>query len=166
MNFFHHCTSVDLMFALSCSRRQMSGGRFLIGLRELECSERIIAITTLLKESIDFWKDDVHPDEDQSASILWLNSELDKISDDIDACTLDDDAVQVSAVIAGYAARKVIMERSGCAECKEMAISTTGIEEMENENKYLQNLSRGGLIIATTDLRHHIEAPPAVSVIA
>ena len=65
--------------------RQMSGGRFLIGLRELECSERIIAITTLLKESIDFWKDDVRPDEDQSASVLWLNSELDKISDDIDA---------------------------------------------------------------------------------
>ncbi len=85
-----------------------------------------------------------------------MNSELDKISDDIDACTLDDDAVQVSPVIAGYAARKVIMERSKCTECKEMAISTGGIEEMENENKYLQNLSRGGLIIPTTDLRHHI----------
>ena len=137
--------------------RQMSGGRFLIGLRELECSERIIAVTTLIKESIDFWKEDVRPDDDQEASILSLNSELDKISDDIDLCSLSDDAVQVSAVIAGYAARKVVMEHCKCEECKKMAVSTKGgIEEMENENKYLQNLSRGGLIIPTTDLRHHI----------
>ena len=56
----------------------------MIGLRELECSERIIAVTTLIKESIDFWKEDVRPDDDQEASILSLNSELDKISDDID----------------------------------------------------------------------------------
>ena len=37
-----------------------------------------------------------------------------------------------------------------------MAVSTSGIEEMENENEYLQKLSRGGLLIPTTDLRHHI----------
>ena len=100
--------------------RQMSGGRFLIGLRELECAERIIAVTTLIKESIDFWKEDVRPDDDQEASILSLNSELDKISDDIDLCSLSDDAVQVSAVIAGYAARKVVMEHCKCEECKKM----------------------------------------------
>ena len=34
--------------------RQMSGGRFLIGLRELECSERIISISSLIKEGVDF----------------------------------------------------------------------------------------------------------------
>ena len=32
--------------------RQMSGGRFLIGLRELQTSERILAVKTLLKESV------------------------------------------------------------------------------------------------------------------
>ena len=69
---------------------------------------------------------------------------------------LDADAIQVSAVISGYAARKVIVERSGCVECKEMAVSTSEIEGMENENSYLKNLSRGGLIIPTTDLRQHI----------
>ena len=39
--------------------RQMSGGRFLIGLRELETSERILAVKTLLKESINIWEEDV-----------------------------------------------------------------------------------------------------------
>ena len=62
----------------------------MIGLRELECSERIIAITSLIKESIDFWND-----QDQDESISWLNLELDKLSDDIDACMLDADAIQV-----------------------------------------------------------------------
>ena len=136
--------------------RQMSGGRFLIGLRELECSERIIAITSLIKASVDFWNEDVRPDEEQVEHIAWLNLELDKISDDIDTCMLDANAIQVSAVIAGYAARKVIVERSECVECKEMAVSTDAIEDMETENNYLKKLSRGGLIIPTTDLRHYI----------
>ena len=39
--------------------RQMSGGRFLIGLRELETSERILAVKTLLKESVNIWEEDV-----------------------------------------------------------------------------------------------------------
>ena len=52
-----------------------------------------------------------------------------------------DDAVQVSAVIAGYAARIVVMEHCKCEECKKMAVSTKGgIEEMENENKYLYKI--------------------------
>ena len=136
--------------------RQMSGGRFLIGLRELECSERIITITSLIKESINFWKEDVRPDDDQSASISWLNAELDKISDDINSCMLDTDAIQVSAVVAGYAARKVVVQRNKCSDCKELAVSDDDIAEMENENNYLRKLSRGGLIVPTTDLRHHI----------
>ena len=40
---------------------------------------------------------------------------------------------------------------------KEMALAATGgIEEMESENDYLRKLSRGGLLIPSTDLRHHI----------
>ena len=136
--------------------RQMSGGRFLIGLRELESSERILSISSLIKEGVDFWNEDVRPSDDQTEAISWLNSKLDAVADDIDSCMLNPDAVQVSAVIAGYAARKVIVDRSKCDECKEMALASSGIEEMENENNYLRKLSRGGLLIPTTDLRHHI----------
>ena len=136
--------------------RQMSGGRFLIGLRELESSERILSISSLIKEGVDFWKEDVRPSNDQTEAISWLNSKLDEVADEIDTCMLNPDAVEVSAVIAGYAARKVVVDRSKCAKCKEMALASSEIEKMENENNYLQNLSRGGLLIPTTDLRHHI----------
>ena len=134
--------------------RQMSGGRFLIGLRELQCSVKIIS--SLIKEGIDFWKEKVRPSNDQTESISWLNAELDKITDDIDCCMLDPEAVQVSAFIAGYAARTVIVNRSKCSTCEEMAVSTSGIEEMEGENDYLLNVSRGGLLVPTTDYRHYI----------
>ena len=40
--------------------RQMSGGRFLVSLREVLSSERIIATSSLLKENIDFWKEDLN----------------------------------------------------------------------------------------------------------
>ena len=36
--------------------RQMSGGRFLVGLREVETTEKIIKITQLLKEDLNFWE--------------------------------------------------------------------------------------------------------------
>ena len=35
--------------------RQMSGGNFLVGLREIQCSERILKCRSLLKAGIDFW---------------------------------------------------------------------------------------------------------------
>ena len=41
--------------------RQMSGGRFLVGLREVRSSERICAIDSLLKAGINFWEEDVAP---------------------------------------------------------------------------------------------------------
>ena len=130
----------------------MSGGRFLIALRELESSERILSISSLIKEGIDFWKEDIRPSNDQTEAISWLNSKLDEVADDIDACMLNPDAVEVSAVIAGYAAQKVVVDHSKCAKCKELAIASSEIEKMENENNYLQNLSRGGLLFPTTDL--------------
>ena len=99
----------------------MSGGRFLIGLRELECSEKIISISSLLKEGIDFWKEDVRPVNDLTKSKSLLNAELDKISDDIDICMLNPEAVEVSAVVAGYAARKVIVEENKCSKYKELS---------------------------------------------
>ena len=135
--------------------RQMSGGRFLIGLRELESSERILAISSLIKEDIDFWKEDIRPADNKSLLITALNSELDRIAEDIDVCMLSPEGVQVSAVIAGYAVRKLIMDRSECAECEHIAVSKEE-DETQYENKYLINLSRGGLVIPTMDLRHHV----------
>ena len=39
--------------------RQMSGGRFLVSLREVESSEKILLIRSLIKEYIKFWDEDI-----------------------------------------------------------------------------------------------------------
>ena len=39
--------------------RQMSGGRFLVNLKDVLCSERIIKIKNLIKESIDIIENDI-----------------------------------------------------------------------------------------------------------
>ena len=46
--------------------RQMSGGRFLVGLREVNNSERILACRSLLKEGIDIWN---HKEEEEEKKV-------------------------------------------------------------------------------------------------
>ena len=67
--------------------RQMSGGRFLVSLREVQTTEKILTISSLLKEDVSFWEEDIQPDNNDSIYTRELNSELDKMSNDIDLCT-------------------------------------------------------------------------------
>lgn len=97
-------------------------------------------ISSLIKEGVDFWEEDVRPSQDQSGAITWLNTKLDEISDDIDSCMLDADAVQVSAAIAGYAARKVIVERSKCIECRKMALASSEKNSPEEDFSSLRQI--------------------------
>ena len=75
---------------------------------------------------------------------------------------LNPEAVEVYAVVAGYgyvtgyAARKVIVEENKCSKCKELSVSNSAFERMEDENNYLKKLSRVGLIVPATDFRHQI----------
>ena len=45
--------------------RQMSGGRFLVGLREVESSEKILQIKSLMKEDINYWELNLKPECNQ-----------------------------------------------------------------------------------------------------
>ena len=141
--------------------RQMSGGRFLVGLREFQSSDRILSIISLIKESIDFWKEDVRPENNHAVDITNLNNELDNMEGDIEESMLSPDSVQVSAVIAGYTVRKVMIGRSKCETCQRLSIAT-GDEKSAVENDYLNRLSRGGLIVPTADLRHYISKAFAI----
>ena len=134
--------------------RQMSGGRFLVSLREVNTSEKIAAIASLLKESIDFWKFPIRQDDDHATLTAEFNGQLDLISEDIESCVLDQDGEQVAAVIAGYAARK-LLERNNCEACRKIC-KASGDETCQQENSYLNNLSRGGLFVPSSNLRKYI----------
>ena len=86
--------------------RQMSGGRFLVSLREVLSSERILAISSLLKENINFWEENVssgHSDMSRDFII-----DVDLINNEIQDASLCDHSSEVASTIAGYITKKLI----------------------------------------------------------
>ena len=94
----------------------MNGGRFLVNLREVRISKRILQLRSLLKENINFWEEDhecvrrsmllecVTVTEDIFGTGAW----------EIAECVLDENSVEVTT---WYVAKKFI-KRSKCESCK------------------------------------------------
>ena len=126
--------------------RQMSGGRFLVSLRDVYNSERILACRSLIKEGISFWAEDlkkhVVPAVSEELSLL-LNADSNAILE----YSLDNDSEEVAKTIGGYIAKK-LLKRSICNDCKSIFIADS--ENIKNTS-YLTLLSRGGLTVPS----HH-----------
>ena len=130
--------------------RQMSGGRFLVSLREVTNLKRIIRCRSLVKADINFWKEDLDSDKpslDFSALLALRNEHEIEIA----GSTLDSTSEEVSTTIAGYIAKK-LAKRSNCDSCKSLLIASS----MDlSENHYLNLLSRGGLIVPSAKLAEY-----------
>ena len=125
--------------------RQMSGGRFLVSLREVYNSERILACRSLIKENINFWNEDLSIKEDNE-DIKKLLADIQPFSDEILTCNLSKDSEEVTTTIAGYITKKLV-KRSKCDDCKTM-LRAKDVEI--SSNHYLSLLSRGGLTIPSS----------------
>ena len=84
--------------------RQMSSGRFLVSLREVTNSERIIRCRSLVKADINFWKEDLGSDK-PSLDFSVLLALLSEHEIEIAELTLDSSSEEVSTTIAGYIAK-------------------------------------------------------------
>ena len=128
--------------------RQTSGGRFLVSLRDVYNSERILACRSLIKEGISFWEEDlkkkVVPAVSEELSLL-LNADSNAILE----CSLDNNSEEVAKTIGGYIAKK-LSKRSICNDCKSIFIATDS-ENIKNTS-YLTLLSRGGLTVPSSML--------------
>ena len=82
----------------------MSGGRFLISLHEVNRFQQILAIRSLLKESINIWEEDLHKEVELSTDFLEIITQEHIRAHQ--SCTLSHDSMEVSIVIAGYILRK------------------------------------------------------------
>ena len=131
--------------------RQMSGGRFLVGLREVKISERILSIKSLLKESISIGEEDIYLDNDDEPRLQKLQKQLEEMSEEISDCCLEKSSVEVVTVIAGYVTKK-ISERNSCFNCRSLMTISNSVAQNQPENNYLLTLSRGGLLIPATEL--------------
>ena len=84
--------------------RQISGGRFLVGLREATSSEKIIKLKTLLKDDIDISNImDSNVEHDENIETLLHHVDLSRCSEEI--VTLSEESREVAIYIAGYIAK-------------------------------------------------------------
>ena len=122
--------------------RQMSGGRFLVGLREATSSEKTIKLKTLLKDDIDISNImDSNAEHNENIETLLHHVDLSRCSDEM--VTLSEYSREVVIYIAGYVA-KTLKERFGDC-CNGLLTSDSGADDPDFS--YVHILSRGGLTI-------------------
>ena len=94
--------------------RQMSGGNFLVSLREVLQSEKTLLCKTLLKEDVTVLEDDCQltAEQNQFAEIFQMIYD----ESDFENIELDDDAEEVATVICGCIAKK-FLARFKCKAC-------------------------------------------------
>ena len=83
----------------------MRGGRFLVGLKDVIWSERILKIKSLVKESIDI-KDDIKVTENEDAIQQELFDNIMEIG--FENVMLSDETREVAAHISGYIAKRLV----------------------------------------------------------
>ena len=126
--------------------RQMSGGRFLVSLREVICSEKILKVKSLLKESCELpLIEQDHLSSDPKLCDV-LQKEIDQISSS--DLILNEDSREVASYVAGYVAKQINSTTNNCSDC-------FIVGECEDK-KYLNLISRGGLLSPSHPLCHFI----------
>ena len=123
--------------------RQMSGGRFLVKLREATSSEKIIKPKTLLKDDIDIINImDSNVKHDENIKTLLYHVDLFRCSDEM--VTLSEDSKEVAIYKAGYVVKNLKERFDDC--CNGLLTDDSGTDN--SDFSYVQILSRGGLTIS------------------
>ena len=116
--------------------RQMSGGRFLVSLREVRSSEKILKLKSLIKAGCDFA--DAQSDDSSKTQIeisRTIKREIEKMP--IDYLVLDENSREVATYVAGFIAKQTIPYTKDC--CGHLLVGES------EDDKYIQLMMRGGL---------------------
>ena len=104
--------------------RQISGGRFLVSLREVRNTERILSCRSLINNNINFWKEDLQqPERNEDESYEMIDEILRDRIEEISESVLDDDSSEVATNLSGYIA-KMLLKRSKCKDCEKKICMT------------------------------------------
>ena len=123
--------------------RQMSGGRFLVSWKDVNRSEMILKLKTLLKADCNIEEAmSVITDQEKKEALKEID---DKISvTDVEQYSLHSSSREVSNMVAGYVARKTRPLVVNC--CEEKLIGECA------DDDYIKLLTRGGLLVPSQDL--------------
>ena len=116
--------------------RQMSGGRFLVGLKDVVFSEKILKIKSLVKEGLDIDEGVKVTDDKSTGKLAVFRESVQSIISQSDRICLTSDSKEISDNVAGYIAKKLSKLCNGCCE---QSLTDYGV------SPYVQLLSRGGL---------------------
>ena len=153
----------DLLERRYSQYRQMSGGRFLVGLKEVNNAEKILKIRSLLKEGIHFWEENLNVEDNKSEYLSKLIIKINNISCDIDNVKLATSSTGVAIYIAGYIAKKLKKRLDCSSECRERFIGI--LSDESDDHSYIELLSRGGLIIPSLSLNNYVCNIPLTNMI-
>ena len=95
--------------------RQMNGGNFLVSLREVNNSEKILKIRSLIKEDIGIFESDIFC-KSNAEKREEFKEKLSYMSVEIMESELTEESHQVSFTIAGYVAKQ-ILKKISCDVC-------------------------------------------------
>ena len=123
--------------------RQLNGGHFLMSLREVETSEKILLCQTLLKENINFWEEEAAV-TNTTQEIKKFKEALHSMSVLIQEATLTAETEEVVQVVSGYIAKQ-LTEKTKCRQC----INSLCGSEVE-ENSYFE-------IYRVGDSKYHLQ---------
>jgi hypothetical protein len=133
--------------------RQMSGGRFLVSLKDVNTSEKILKIKSLVQEGVDI--DDsvkVHRHNDLEVQKL-LTEFKETVLNARGSIKLEDNSKEVSDYVAGYISLKMQKYCGGC--CSDRLISKHN-NSSDSAATYVSLLSRGGLTYASEELGEYV----------
>ena len=115
-------------------------------------SERILSCRSLIKEDVNFWKEDLA--KTNKINFEAMNECLERRRNEILEAELTDKSSEVATTIAGYVARKLLKpKRCKCSECK--IVLSTHDADVENDS-YLSLLSRGKLFVPSKALSEFV----------
>ena len=134
--------------------RQMSGGRFLVSLKDVLNSEKILKIKSLIKEGFDV-DDNMKVTDELTLDLELFENSVEDVINDIDKIMLKDESREISDHIAGYAAKKLSYFCDNC--CDNLLFDRNSVG-----SNYHQLLSRGGLQIASLAFSSYVATGFAV----
>ena len=127
----------------------MSGGRFLVSLPEVLSTERILTCRSLLKQNINFCKENLKPVQknDKILNILAQHeSEINKLF-------LSPDSKKVACTISGYITNKLI-KHFQCEMCSLIMVGNDSYKATDKE--YFDLLSRGGITVPSRQMAEFV----------
>ena len=119
----------------------------MVSLREINNSEKILKLRSLIKEDIDIFEEDIFftANEEKQEE---FSEKLSNIHVEIMESQLFEESCQVAFTIAGYVAKQ-ILKKINCNLCENKLISLAG---NNHGSEYLDILTRSGLIYPSQSL--------------